>query len=157
MAVQYINISSDGTIPLIKTAGFHGVIGDKQTPARRQAVYVDANDFLVRVTKTLDSNRILADLTNRPIRECVWQSTRTRLPSWTAHLNFIVLIIGSHELKLIDSAECETLPSEMIDTDGQVPPGYRTLTAVHGKFLLDYKSAPLPHSGIPRLVRRIAR
>jgi hypothetical protein len=89
----------------LSVVGFHGRLGENQTPARRAPVLADAKGRLATIIEASPDDgargfRLTVEVAPRKIDAGIWSSTGTRIdPPWPTRLGNIVVIVGGREMQ----------------------------------------------------------
>ncbi|MBZ4415299.1 hypothetical protein [Myxococcus sp. RHSTA-1-4] len=105
-----VTLSHEGEIPGVQVVGFHGEVDAGDTPARRAAILVDAEGWLVRILPFSDAPErepgeerpARIRLERGPLRvdaEGPLPGVGTRLGPWPARLGYTVVLLGQTELR----------------------------------------------------------
>lgn len=118
MTTKKMHSDADGVVSGLSVVGFHGRLGENQTPARRGPVFADAKGRLVTIVEASPEDgsafHLTVEVAPRKIDEAIWSSTGTRIdPPWPARLGSIVVIVGSREAQRA---------RELIEIGASMPP-----------------------------------
>ena len=108
---RQVMLSPGGEIPGVRVIGFHGEVDAADTPARRAAILVDEEGWLVRLLPASDASEEDPGA-KRPKKvqlergqlqvssEGALPGVGTRLGPWPARLGYTVVLLGQSELRV---------------------------------------------------------
>jgi hypothetical protein len=106
-----VTLSPGDEIPGVRVIGFHGEVDAADTPARRAAILVDEEGWLVRLLPPSSDASRGGPVAERPVQVQVERGTLhinaegplpgvgTRLGPWPARLGYTVVLLGQTELR----------------------------------------------------------